>query len=115
MLDTLFACLDPIVYVFLTDHVSLSPFRYRKLCVVWNHLPAAEVAEKVKRFFYYYSVNRHKMCTITPSYHGEGYSPDDNRFDLRQFLYNVRWPRQFNVIDILVKQAEDDEIIMKED
>ena len=46
------------------------------------------------------------MCTITPSYHAEGYSPDDNRFDLRQFLYNVRWPRQFSVIDSLVQQSE---------
>jgi len=42
------------------------------------------------------------MCTITPAYHAEGYSPDDNRFDLRQFLYNVNWPRQFAVIDKLV-------------
>jgi NAD+ synthase (glutamine-hydrolysing) len=66
----------------------------------------SEVASKVKQFFFYYSVNRHKMCTITPSYHAEGYSPDDNRFDLRQFLYNVRWPRQFSVIDALVEKVE---------
>lgn len=79
--------------------------RYRKLCVLWNHLTPALVAEKVKRFFYYYSMNRHKMCTITPAYHAEGYSPDDNRFDLRQFLYNVHWPRQFAVMDSLVQQA----------
>lgn len=62
------------------------------------------VAEKVKRFFRFYAMNRHKMCTITPSYHAEAYSPDDNRFDLRQFLYNVTWPRQFRVIDSLVEQ-----------
>jgi NAD+ synthase (glutamine-hydrolysing) len=65
-------------------------------------LTPAVVAEKVKRFFTYYAINRHKMCTITPAYHAEGYSPDDNRFDLRQFLYNVRWPRQFATIDSLV-------------
>jgi NAD+ synthase (glutamine-hydrolysing) len=65
-----------------------------------------EVAEKVKRFFFYYSVNRHKMCTITPAYHAEGYSPDDNRFDLRQFLYNTAWPRQFAEIDRLAADAE---------
>lgn len=47
------------------------------------------------------------MCTITPAYHAEAYSPDDNRFDLRQFLYNVRWPRQFAVIDHLVEEAEE--------
>ena len=46
------------------------------------------------------------MCTITPAYHAEGYSPDDNRFDLRQFLYNVRWDRQFSVIDQLVERRE---------
>jgi len=80
--------------------------RFRKLCVTWSHLSPREVADKVKRFFYYYSVNRHKMCTITPSYHAEAYSPDDNRFDLRQFLYNVKWPRQFSVIDKLVEAAE---------
>lgn len=27
------------------------------------------------------------MTTLTPSYHAEQYSPDDNRFDLRPFLY----------------------------
>jgi len=46
------------------------------------------------------------MCTITPAYHAEGYSPDDNRFDLRQFLYNVKWDRQFAVIDQLVERQE---------
>ena len=74
--------------------------------MTWNHLSPREVADKVKRFFFYYSVNRHKMCTITPAYHAEGYSPDDNRFDLRQFLYNVRWDRQFSVIDQLVERRE---------
>ena len=77
---------------------------FRKLCVMWKHLKPSEVAEKVKRFFFYYSVNRHKMCVITPAYHAEGYSPDDNRFDLRQFLYNTKWDRQFNAIDELVKE-----------
>jgi NAD+ synthase (glutamine-hydrolysing) len=74
--------------------------------VIWNHLTPAAVAEKVKRFFTYYAMNRHKMCTITPSYHAEGYSPDDNRFDLRQFLYNVQWPRQFAAMDRLVEQQQ---------
>lgn len=46
-----------------------------------------QVAEKVKRFFHYYAINRHKMTTITPSLHCNDYSPDDNRFDLRPFLY----------------------------
>lgn len=72
----------------------------------WSHLPPAEVAQKVKRFFYYYSINRHKMTVLTPSYHAESYSPDDNRFDLRQFLYNARWTWQFRKIDALVEQLE---------
>jgi serine racemase len=38
----------------------------------------------------------------TPAYHAENYSPDDNRFDLRPFLYPTRWIRQFRVIDNLV-------------
>ena len=80
---------------------------FEKLVHEWNHLPPQEVAEKVKRFFYYYSVNRHKMTTLTPSYHAESYSPDDNRFDLRQFLYNVRWGWQFRQIDRRVKEMKD--------
>ena len=46
------------------------------------------------------------MTTLTPSYHAESYSPDDNRFDLRQFLYNVRWTWQFRRIDAYVKKLE---------
>jgi NAD+ synthase (glutamine-hydrolysing) len=80
---------------------------YRKLCILWNHLSSSIVAEKVKRFFTYYAINRHKMCIITPSYHAEGYSPDDNRYDLRQFLYNIKWTRQFAVIDTLAQNALD--------
>jgi len=91
---------------------------YRKLASEWTNgdgidangattsMTHREVAKKVKRFFFYYSINRHKMCTLTPSYHAEGYSPDDNRFDLRPFLYNSRWPRQFNTIDRLVEEYE---------
>jgi NAD+ synthase (glutamine-hydrolysing) len=80
-----------------------STIRFRKLVEVWSHLSPEIVADKVKRFFYFYALNRHKMCTLTPSYHAEAYSPDDNRFDLRQFLYNTKWPRQFQAIDSLVK------------
>ena len=79
---------------------------FEKLVYEWGHLSPTIVAEKVKRFFFYYSVNRHKMTTMTPSYHAELYSPEDNRFDLRQFLYNVRWSWQFRKIDQLVKNLE---------
>lgn len=37
-----------------------------------------QIAEKVKLFFFEYARNRHKMTTLTPSYHAEAYSPDDN-------------------------------------
>ena len=79
---------------------------FEKLVQEWGHLPPREVAEKVKRFFRYYAINRHKMTTLTPSYHAESYSPDDNRFDLRQFLYNTRWTWQFRRIDACVKKLE---------
>ena len=62
-----------------------------------------KVAQKVKDFFFYYSINRHKMTTLTPAYHAENYSPEDNRFDLRQFLYPAGWTWQFTRIDERVK------------
>lgn len=72
---------------------------FRKLVYLWPRLSPQQVADKVKTFFRYYSMNRHKMTTLTPAYHAESYSPEDNRFDLRQFLYNIRWPWQFRRID----------------
>ncbi|GAA5985841.1 hypothetical protein JCM11641_005317 [Rhodosporidiobolus odoratus] len=62
-------------------------------------LSPVEIAEKVKKFFFYYAINRHKMTTLTPSYHAEAYSPDDNRFDLRPFLYPAKFTFQFRAID----------------
>ncbi|KAI9517753.1 Glutamine-dependent NAD(+) synthetase [Dissostichus eleginoides] len=71
-----------------------------KLIHTWKDmLSPTEVAQKVKHFFRMYSMNRHKMTTVTPSYHAESYSPDDNRFDLRPFLYNTHWSWQFRCID----------------
>jgi hypothetical protein len=64
---------------------------FQNLALEWSHLSLAEVAEKVKRFFFYYSINRHKMTTLTPSYHAEAYSPDDNRCNrlLLLFIHNI--------------------------
>ena len=45
------------------------------------------------------------MTTLTPSYHAETYSPDDNRYDQRQFLYNINWPWQFNKINETVSMG----------
>ena len=36
----------------------------------------------------------------------QSYSPEDNRFDLRQFLYNSRWPFQFRKIDELARDLQ---------
>jgi NAD+ synthase (glutamine-hydrolysing) len=73
--------------------------------VLGRDLSPQAVAEKVKRFFFFYSINRHKLTVLTPSYHAESYSPEDNRYDLRQFLYNARWTWQFRRIDALVARA----------
>ncbi|XP_015574450.1 glutamine-dependent NAD(+) synthetase [Ricinus communis] len=80
---------------------------FKNLCHKWSStLNPSEVADKVKRFFKYYSINRHKMAVLTPFYHVEGYSPDDNRCDLRQLLYNTRWPYQFRKIDEIVREID---------
>ena len=84
---------------------------FMRLVAPWQRdrgLSPRQVAEKGKRFFRYYAINRHKLTTLTPSYHAEMYSPDDNRFDLRPFLYPA-WERQFNCIDENVKALEEDE------
>ena len=62
-------------------------------------------------FFRYYSINRHKMTTLTPSYHAEVYSPDDNRFDHRPFLYNTRWTWQFGAIDQALETMQEMEVV----
>lgn len=45
----------------------------------------------------------------------QSYSPEDNRFDLRQFLYNSRWPYQFRKIDKLVEESNGDKIHFEEE
>lgn len=72
-----------------------------------------QVAQKVKHFFWMYSVNRHKMTTLTPAYHAESYSPDDNRFDLRPFLYNTRWSWQFRCIDNQVRFSQETAVLLQ--
>ncbi|KAH9718270.1 glutamine-dependent NAD(+) synthetase [Citrus sinensis] len=90
---------------------GLRGYLTKNLCYRWGaRLTPSEVAEKVKHFFKYYSINRHKMTVLTPSYHAESYSPEDNRFDLRQFLYNARWPYQFRKIDELVKELDGEKV-----
>jgi len=68
---------------------------------MWEHLvhkwgpeiSPRKVYEKVRFFYWCFNINRHKMTTMTPALHMEQYSPDDNRFDLRPFVYPVfSWP-----------------------
>ncbi|XP_073832573.1 NAD synthetase [Musca autumnalis] len=71
-----------------------------RLVATWKgDLSPKEVADKVKHFFRCYAINRHKMTVLTPSVHAESYSPDDNRFDHRPFLYRANWSWQFKAID----------------
>ncbi len=76
---------------------------FETLVRTWRFLSPSDVALKVKRFFRLYSINRHKMTTITPACHAEDYSPDDNRYDQRQILYNVGWDWQFARIDAALR------------
>ena len=62
--------------------------------------------DKVKKFFRKYSVNRHKVTTMTPSLHCESYSIDDNRYDLRQFLYNNNWTFQFGQMQNFLEHSK---------
>ncbi|RDB23408.1 Glutamine-dependent NAD(+) synthetase [Hypsizygus marmoreus] len=81
---------------------------FTKLVHEWgSFLSPIQIAEKVKLFFFEHARNRHKMTTLTPSYHAESYSPDDNRFDLRPFLYPSRFPWQFNKIDEVARALPD--------
>jgi len=81
---------------------------FKKLVQVWNHVTVDEIATKVKRFFRFYSINRHKMTVMTPAIHGERYGCEDNRFDLRPFLYNSNWNYQFERIDEIAKFVKEE-------
>ncbi|MGH0159732.1 UNVERIFIED_CONTAM: hypothetical protein FKN15_037672 [Acipenser sinensis] len=89
------------VYGRLRKIAKCGPYSmFCKLIHTWRGICSpGQVAAKVKHFFQTYSINRHKMTTLTPAYHAESYSPDDNRFDMRPFLYNTAWPWQFRCID----------------
>ncbi len=71
-------------------------------------LSPQEIYDKTRSFFTFYSINRHKMTTITPAYHAEQYSPDDNRFDLRPFLY-PSFDFAYRKIERIIKAGRDKE------
>lgn len=88
---------------------KLGPFgTFQRLVHEWkDDYTPREVADKVKRFFHYWAINRHKMTTMTPSLHMEDYSPDDNRFDLRPFCYPPFYQSwSFKKIDEVVEKLE---------
>lgn len=66
---------------------------------------ALELGHLVKRFYTRYSRNRHKLTVLTPALHAETYSPDDNRFDHRHFLY-APWTEQFQCIDEMIDKIK---------
>ncbi|KAG5669163.1 hypothetical protein PVAND_017058 [Polypedilum vanderplanki] len=85
----------------LRKQAACGPYSmFCKLVATWrNEFSPKEVSDKVKHFFRCYAINRHKMTVLTPSVHMERYSPDDNRFDHRPFLYRTNWSWQFKAID----------------
>ncbi|XP_034869398.1 glutamine-dependent NAD(+) synthetase isoform X5 [Mirounga leonina] len=96
------------VYGRLRKITKAGPYSmFCKLVTMWRDVCSPrQVADGVRRFFSKYAANRHKMTTLTPAYHAESYSPDDNRFDLRPFLYRAGWPWQFRCIEDVVLQLE---------
>jgi NAD+ synthase (glutamine-hydrolysing) len=94
------------IFGILRKVYKFGPFSmFKRLVNDWDMFDPTVIAQKVKRFFFYYSINRHKTTVLPPAYHMSAYSPDDNRFDLRPFLYNSSWTWQFNKIDEYVKQS----------
>lgn len=85
------------VFGYLRKVAKLGPWSmYERLLHMWgNEYSPREIYEKTRHFFYNYSINRHKMTVLTPSYHAEQYSPEDNRHDLRQFLCMFPFPALF--------------------
>lgn len=82
---------------------------YRACRALWRGtLTAREVATKVQHFFRAYAANRHKATVLPPAYHAEAYSPDDNRFDHRPFLYDTAWRWQFARMDALAAAEEEE-------
>ncbi|KAI0444889.1 NAD+ synthase [Xylaria telfairii] len=81
---------------------------YLHLLGFWKgKLKPQQIAEKTMLFFRNYAINRHKAVVLTPSVHLSPYNPDDNRFDLRPFLYVVNWPFQFKKIEAHAKHLEE--------
>ncbi|KAK3048357.1 glutamine-dependent NAD(+) synthetase [Extremus antarcticus] len=81
---------------------------FERLLVDWSERTPRQVFEKVKSFMWFYAINRHKMTTMTPGLYLESYTPDDNRFDLRPFLY-PRFGFEERKIEGMLKTMEEGE------
>jgi NAD+ synthase (glutamine-hydrolysing) len=99
------------VFGILRKVEKLGPWScYLRLLGQWKVRPGfgpRQIAEKVFRFFQFHAINRHKAVILTPSVHLCSYNPDDNRHDLRPFLYVVDWPWQFGKIRAHVEELEE--------
>lgn len=65
----------------------------------------------IERFFNWYCKNRSKMTILTPGIHATNYSPDDNRFDQRPYLYPF-FPTSYQM-RLIYKVAEEMENNLK--
>eukprot|EP00826_Nyctotherus_ovalis_P001522 TRINITY_DN10247_c0_g1_i2.p1 TRINITY_DN10247_c0_g1~~TRINITY_DN10247_c0_g1_i2.p1 ORF type:complete len:697 (-),score=159.72 TRINITY_DN10247_c0_g1_i2:64-2118(-) len=79
---------------------------FEKLLELWDTKTPGEIAAKVKKFFAYYTINRHKMTCAPAALHNSSGGCDDNRYDQRQFVYNVMWKYQFECLDKMVAEYE---------
>ncbi|KAK5123869.1 hypothetical protein LTR85_002065 [Meristemomyces frigidus] len=80
---------------------------YERLVEEWkDRMTPREVYKKVRDFMYYYAINRHKMTTMTPGLYLESYTPDDNRYDLRPFLY-PKFTFEHRKIENMLKKMEE--------
>ncbi|QIW98013.1 hypothetical protein AMS68_003531 [Peltaster fructicola] len=80
---------------------------FEHLVAEWNHKTPREVYQKVADFMKFYAINRHKQTTMTPGLYLESYTPDDNRYDLRPFLYPIWFPFERRKIENLLKTMEE--------
>ena len=64
------------VFGYLRKVEKCGPYSmFLKLLHQWSpKLTPRQISEKVKRFFFFYAINRHKQTVLTPSYHAEQYS-----------------------------------------
>lgn len=67
---------------------------------------AEDLAVKIKRFFTHYANNRHKTTILPPCFYYDPESCDDNRYDMRPWIYATDWSYQFDIIDERVREIK---------